>query len=243
VKIALISDIHGNLEALETVIADALSQGIDAFACLGDIVGYGADPVACLERIRGLDPIAIIKGNHDAYSAEDLELSSFNPIAREAAYWTRDQLGAERRTWLRDLPLTAQISSDILLVHATPLEPESWNYVRFIDEGAQALDEQMVRLCCYGHTHMAMAFRLLGSEVELLASSEYDLTTGDRWLVNVGSVGQPRDGDWRAAWTMLDTEADRLTLRRLEYDVGACQEKILAAGLPERLATRLAEGR
>lgn len=242
-RLALISDIHANLEALTAVVDDARSQGVDTFACLGDIVGYGADPAACLDLVRSLDPVAVILGNHDAYAARELDLVGFNPLAQNAALWTRRQLDEDRRAYLEGLPLRAFPSPDIELVHATPGDPASWSYVRFPGEGALAMLDQTAPLCLYGHTHVPMAFRLRAGKVDQLADGFYDLKTAERWLVNVGSVGQPRDGDRRAAWTLLDLPSQRLTLRRVEYDIAACQRKILDAGLPPRLAERLAIGR
>lgn len=242
-KFALISDIHANLEALEAVVDDARTCGVDRFICLGDIVGYGSDPGVCLEAIKDLDCIAIIQGNHDVYAADERDLSSFNPLASRATIWTREQLTDDQRAWLAKLPLEARLGEDVSLVHATPGEPESWAYVRFHDEGFYAIQAQATRLCFYGHTHIPMAFQLIDGEVRQRDDGAYDLTVGARWLINVGSVGQPRDGDWRAAWSLLDLDAERVDLRRVEYDLVTCQQKIVAAGLPPRLAERLAQGR
>ena len=242
VKLALISDIHANLEALDSVIADARACDVEGFACLGDIVGYGADPVACVERVRGLDPVAVIQGNHDICAADDSELVRINPLARDAILWTRRQLDAGHRAWLAGLPYTAEPAPDVTLVHASNDEPRAWHYVRLHREGARALRDQPTRLCFYGHTHMPLAFRQTGEEIELFTLSRYDLSTGDRWLVNVGSVGQPRDGDPRAAWSLLDLSAQRLTMRRVEYDIAGAKAKIVAAGLPPHLAERLDNG-
>lgn len=242
-RLALISDIHANLEALTAVIDDARNEGADTFACLGDIVGYGADPVPCIDLVRSLDPLAVIQGNHDAYVANNLDLDSFNPLAAAATLWTRRHLDDQQRGWLESLPLRCDLEPDIELVHATPSDPASWSYIRFAGEGALAMLDQTSRLCFYGHTHVPMAFRLTGGTVDQLTTGAYDLTTAERWLVNVGSVGQPRDGDPRAAWTLLDLEAQRVILRRVPYDIAACQAKIRAAGLPARLADRLAMGR
>lgn len=242
-KIALISDIHGNLEALDAVVTQARHQGVDAFACLGDIVGYGADPAACLVTVRGLDPVAVVQGNHDAYASDDRDLSSFNPHARGAALWTREQLSAADRAWLADLPMTAEPAPGVLLVHATPDDPSSWYYVRFRAEAAEALEQQRAPWCFYGHTHVPTAFALSGDTVTEHDGGRHDLADADRWLINVGSVGQPRDLDPRAAWTLLDLAVGTATLMRADYDIAAAQRKILDAGLPERLAERLAEGR
>jgi diadenosine tetraphosphatase ApaH/serine/threonine PP2A family protein phosphatase len=243
VKIALLSDIHANLEAFEAVVGDARAQGVDAFACLGDVVGYGADPVACLEGVKGLEPVAMIQGNHDIYAADERDLSSFNPLARQATIWTREQLSADQRRWLAALPLESRVGADVSLVHATPGYPDSWAYVRFHDEGIDAIQLQDRPICCYGHTHIPMAFELQDGEVHQFDHGHYDLTDGERWLINVGSVGQPRDGDWRAAYSILDLGARRLDVQRVAYDLAACQQKIVEAGLPPRLAERLALGR
>ena len=152
-------------------------------------------------------------------------------------------LSPQQRSWLDNLPLEARLDGDVCLVHATPNDPESWAYVRFHDEGICAIEAQNTRLCFYGHTHIPMAFRLQHGRVDQHDDGAYDLSAGERWLINVGSVGQPRDGDWRAAYSLLDLEAQRLDLIRVEYDVVKCQQKILAAGLPPRLAERLELGR
>ena len=215
-RIALISDIHGNLEAFESVVADARQKGVDGFACLGDIVGYGANPVACLEGVKDLDPLAVIQGNHDAYAADDRSLASFNPLATQATLWTRETLSSQQRSWLANLPLEARLEGDVCLVHATPGDPESWAYVRFHDEGTFAIQAQETRLCFYGHTHIPMAFQMSQGRVDQHDEGAYDLSAGERWLINVGSVGQPRDSDWRAAWSLLDLETQRLDLVRVE---------------------------
>ena len=199
--------------------------------------------MACLERVKDLDPEAIIPGNHDAYAADDRDLASFNPLATQATLWTREQLSPQQRSWLGNLPLEKRLEGDVCLVHATPDDPESWTYVRFHDEGIHAIEAQDARLCFYGHTHIPMAFQLRQGRVDQLDDGAYDLGAGERWLINVGSVGQPRDGDWRAAWSLLDLEAQRLDLIRVEYDLALCQQKIIAAGLPPRLAERLELGR
>lgn len=242
-KLALISDIHGNLEALEAVLADIEAVGPDHLACIGDIVGYGADPVACLDRIRDIAPRVVVQGNHDVYATDERDLSRFNPLAAQATLWTRDQLDPERRRWLIDLPLHAIIEPDVTIVHASEPDPEAWGYVRFLEDGASALQAQRTRLCFFGHTHVPMAFRLENGRVEQFVEAMYDTSVGDRWLVNVGSVGQPRDGDWRAAWTLYDADAARIELRRAEYDVERAMGKIIDAGLPSRLAERLPLGR
>lgn len=242
-RFALISDIHGNFEALTAVLADIDASDVDQLLCLGDIVGYGADPAACLDGIRDRAPAATVQGNHDAYAADERDLDAFNPLAAAATVWTRAQLGAERRRWLRELPLSAIVEPDVTLVHASPSDPGAWEYLRFLADGALAIEDQATRYCFFGHTHVPMAFRRDGNRVDQFIDTEYDASEGDHWLVNVGSVGQPRDGDWRAAWTLLDTDDQLITLRRVEYDIQTCMMKIIGAGLPERLAERLMQGR
>jgi diadenosine tetraphosphatase ApaH/serine/threonine PP2A family protein phosphatase len=243
VKLALISDIHANLEALQAVFADIDAEGVDDIVCLGDIVGYGADPNACLDLLRDRQPRVIVQGNHDVYAGDERDLAAFNPLAAAATLWTRERLGPERRQWLLDLPLDGKIEPDITLVHATPSDPAGWDYVRFLADGALAIADQVTPFCFFGHTHVPMAFRHDGTRVEQLIQPRYDIGDNELWLVNVGSVGQPRDGDWRAAWTLFDGEARTISLRRVEYDVETCMLKIVGAGLPDRLAERLAQGR
>ncbi len=242
-KLALISDIHGNREALEAVIADIRAAGADTIGCLGDIVGYGADPAICVEMIRDLDPVAVIQGNHDAYAADDRDVSAFNVHAQRAILWTRDQLADEQRRWLTELPLQAQPHPDVTLVHANVTDPASWGYVQFPAEGALAMLDQPTRYCFYGHTHVPTAFCQDGGAVHQHQPGDLDLSAGDLWLVNVGSVGQPRDGNADAAWSLLDLDTRRLHLRRVAYDVEAAAARIRAAGLPDRLADRLSLGR
>ena len=242
-KIALLSDIHGNLEALDAVLADAREQGAHHVACLGDIVGYGAEPAACLRRIRDGEPMAVIQGNHDAYASDDRDVSAFNPLAQQAIFWTRDQLTAAERTWLAELPLQAQPTAEVTLVHANVTDPEGWGYVQMPAEGALAMLDQPTRYCFYGHTHVPVAFCQEGGAVHQLEPGDLDLSAGDLWLVNVGSVGQPRDGDPRAAYSLLDLDAERLVLRRVTYDWELAAQKIRDAGLPGRLADRLGLGR
>ncbi|MEZ4386901.1 MAG: metallophosphoesterase family protein [Candidatus Krumholzibacteriia bacterium] len=242
-KLALISDIHGNLEALRAVLADIDAAGVDALACLGDIVGYGADPAACLDLVRSRNPVAVVQGNHDSYAADEREIVGFNPLAYQATLWTRGQLSPEQRQWLAAMPLQVSLSDQVTLVHASSLDPQNWDYVRFLQDGVMALADQVTRYCFFGHTHVPMGFRRIGDSVEQFTETLYDTSVGDRWLVNVGSVGQPRDGNWRAAWTLLDEEAERIALHRVEYDLETCMGKIIEAGLPPRLAERLALGR
>jgi predicted phosphodiesterase len=240
VKLALISDIHGNRPALEAVLADIRDTGADAIACLGDIVGYGAEPAECLQRVRDLAPVAVIQGNHDAYAADDRDVSAFNLHAQRAILWTRAQLAPEQRQWLADLPLEARPAPDVTLVHANISDPASWGYIQFPSDGALAMLDQPTRYCFYGHTHVPVAFCQDGGAVHQIPVGDLDLARGDLWLVNVGSVGQPRDRyNRRAKYVIYDDRAEVLTVRQVRYDAQTTAEKIRAKSWPEFLAARL----
>jgi len=239
-KIALFSDIHANLEALEAVLADAEAEECDSYICLGDIVGYNADPSACLERVRALD-CPVIKGNHDQDGSSDASLDMMNANAAEALYWTREQLSAEQREWLARLRLVRQIHH-FTVVHATLDQPGSWNYVTNKFDAMANFSYQVTPICFYGHTHVPRIF-VRNNRVQEISAESIDIEEGSRYFINTGSVGQPRDGDWRACYCIYDTEKDKITFRRLEYDIKTAQEKIIAAGLPAFLAERLAQGR
>lgn len=239
-KIALFSDIHANLEALEAVLADAEAEGCDSYICLGDIVGYNADPVACLERVRAMG-CPVIKGNHDQDSSNDRSLDMMNPNAAEALHWTREQLNPEQREWLARLRLVRQIH-DFTVVHATLDQPVSWNYVTNKFDAMANFSYQVTPVCFYGHTHVPRIF-VRNSRVQEVPAESITIEAESKYFINTGSVGQPRDGDWRACYCIYDTDLNQVTFRRIEYDIKTAQQKILAAGLPEFLAERLAQGR
>lgn len=240
-RYAILSDIHGNLEALRAVLAVAREQA-EAFICLGDIVGYGADPQACIELIAERF-LAVVGGNHEHAVAGLMSLHWFNPLARVAAEWTRERLDDDHRAWLGALPLIREIES-ATLVHASPRHPEEWEYLVSAEDGYAAFPSFATRLCFVGHSHLPRMW-VQGSwgRGHDPAATEITVESGCRYIVNVGSVGQPRDHDPRAAWALWDAEARRVSLRRVSYDVGAAQAKIRAAGLPRFLADRLAGGR
>jgi diadenosine tetraphosphatase ApaH/serine/threonine PP2A family protein phosphatase len=240
VRYAILSDVHANLEALRAVLADAASRA-DGLLCLGDSVGYGADPVACIE-IVDRRARAIVAGNHEHGVAGLLDLEWFNGWARAAAEWTRQRLDDDHRAWLGALPLSYELG-DATLVHASPEAPDEWEYLVTPDDGWAAFPFFATRWCFVGHSHVPGAWSLGSSGPDFeprpsLVTAE----AGRRYLVNVGSVGQPRDRDPRAAYAVWDVEAGRVELRRVPYDVQAARDKILAAGLPRFLADRLAAG-
>lgn len=241
-KYAILGDIHANVEALDAVIAACAELGVDRYVCIGDLVGYNANPRECVERIQALNPEAVVLGNHDEQAGSDERLQGFNPQAAMAIEWTRQQLSPEQRRWLASLPLRHTLGTKITLVHATLDMPEKWGYIFDNLTAAASLQYQFTQVCFFGHTHVPLAFEKFG-EVSGGRYTELRLLPGHKYLVNVCSVGQPRDGDARAGFITLTTDDMVVTLHRVEYDVAACQAKILRAGLPERLAHRLSLGR
>lgn len=239
-RYAVLSDIHGNLEALQAVLAD-LAGGADGVLCLGDVVGYGADPLACLELVAE-QAQAFTAGNHEHGVAGRLDLAWFNAYARAAAEWTRERLDVAHRDYLGALPLAAEME-DAVLVHASPAQPEEWDYLVTAEDGFAALPAFSTRLCFVGHSHVPAVWSVGSSGPDYaLRPAQVDLEYGRRYLVNVGSVGQPRDRDPRACYVLWDLEAGRIIWRRVAYDVAAARAKIVAAGLPRFLADRLAAG-
>lgn len=239
-RFAVLSDIHGNLEALEAVLADARAQHCTHFICLGDIVGYNANPSECVQLIQGLE-CPVVKGNHDEQASIDDSTENFNELAEEAIGWTREHLSREEKRWLAELRLTRQVR-DFTIVHANLDAPHQWGYVSNDLDAIASFTYQHTALCFYGHTHWPTAF-VRDAGVHQLATAEIAVLPGKKFFINVGSVGQPRDRDWRAAYCIYDCVQQVVALRRVEYDLGSTQRKIRDAGLPARLADRLAQGR
>jgi predicted phosphodiesterase len=239
-RLAIFGDIHANLEALNAMLADAQAQGVTDYVCLGDIVGYAANPHECVEIVRGLG-CPVVKGNHDEQASITEDLAGFNPLAEEAINWTRKQLSAEDKDWLRNLKMVRQVR-DFTIVHATLDTPTKWGYVFNQLDAEASFTYQHTQLCFYGHTHAPRAYIRDGS-VRSQALDKLVLEPGKKYFVNVGSVGQPRDGDWHAAYCIYTPAEQRVDLRRIEYDIWLAQDKIVAAGLPQRLADRLALGK
>jgi len=239
-KFAIIADIHGNLEALQVVLEDIKAQKCTHYACLGDVVGYNANPKECLDIVRGMN-IPCVKGNHDEYCSSDSPLDGFNPAAAEAVDWTRQQLSDEDRQWLRDLKYIRMVTS-FSIVHATLDAPQRWGYVFDKLAAAASFTYQNTAVCFFGHTHVPVAF-MRDSVVRGGTYSKFKIEPGKKYFVNVGAVGQPRDNNPKSAYVVYDMDEGTIELRRLDYDIPAAQQKILDAGLPERLAERLAYGR
>ncbi|MDE3089026.1 MAG: metallophosphoesterase family protein [Chloroflexota bacterium] len=242
-RILLISDIHANLVALETVLAKAVP--FDAIWCLGDVVGYGPEPNACIERLCSFD-LLCLAGNHDWAALGKLDLEEFNTDARRAAIWTREQLTPANLEWLKDLPETVPTQADrFSLVHGSPRYP-IWEYVLTPAVARTNFDFFDTPICFMGHTHVPVVYRIRSLDRATTADSLPENSplklNPDRMMINPGSVGQPRDGDPRAAYALLDLDAMTLTHSRVDYDIAATQEKMEQFGLPRRLITRLSYG-
>ena len=244
-RYGILSDIHGNLEALDAVLEALEDERIDRYLCLGDVVGYGANPNECLDRVIGLTT-DVIAGNHDHAAIGKLDIATFNDFAAEAARWTRRQLTPGGRRYLAELPYIRRMG-DLYAVHASPANPEAWHYLTSLGrviEGFEALPGG-ITVCVLGHTHAPGIFESIAAEARCrqVPAQVLAMAPESRYIVNVGSVGQPRDGDPRAAYCVFDAGERRLGIKRVPYDVETAQRKIRAAGLPDVLAERLAHGR
>ncbi|MCA8951391.1 MAG: metallophosphoesterase family protein [Planctomycetes bacterium] len=244
-RIGILGDIHGSVEALEAVVAALRDDGVDLFVQVGDIVGYGPQPSRCIEIVRELGSVVCL-GNHDAAVLNLLDTSYFNQFARAAIEWTKSQLREEDLAYLRGLPLVVR-QPPFTVVHGTLHMPEQFGYVISPVEALESLQHQDTPLCFVGHSHVpAMYLANKGSlrDLRVVMNSEAEISYRgyDRVLINVGSVGQPRDEDPRAAYGFVDTDEQIASIRRVEYDIAAVQRRILAAGLPEVLANRLSLG-
>src|SRR5262245_7738705 len=239
-KYAVIADIHANLEAFQVVLQDAKEQKCTHYCCVGDVVGYNANPKECLDIVREMG-MPCVKGNHDEYCSTEEDLDGFNPAAAEAVNWTRKQLTPEDRQWLRDLKYVKLVAS-FSMVHATLDAPQRWGYVFDKLMAAASFTYQNTSVCFFGHTHVPVAF-VRDSVVRGGTYSKFKVEPGRNYFVNVGSVGQPRDNNPKAAYVIYDLNEGTIELRRLDYDIPKAQQKILAAGLPPRLAERLSFGK
>ncbi len=243
-KIAILSDIHGNLPALQAVLGEIEAAGIRRIYCLGDVVGYGADPNECCARVADVSEACVL-GNHDEVALGRGRIEYFNSVARMAALWTHRIMDARTRDYLERAPMTLPLEADgtkALLVHASPDRPGDWHYVLSEGDAAAAFRACNDRLIFVGHSHVPGIFLERDGVVAYQRALAAPLEEDARYLVNVGSVGQPRDGDPRAAWCELDTDAHTVTIHRLAYDIEAAQTRIREAHLPEVLASRLAWG-
>jgi diadenosine tetraphosphatase ApaH/serine/threonine PP2A family protein phosphatase len=240
--IAFISDIHANLHALRAVLADIATQDVAEIICLGDIVGYGGHPAECIDLLCEAG-IPCLKGNHDAMVADSaaLLLQQISAETRLAIEWTQRALSFEQRTWLAALPLTME-REDFQAVHATLHEPEAWDYMLTVSDAARHFPRQCRPLCFIGHTHRPAFWVEGGTEQSAITSLE-SFELDSRQIINVGSVGQPRDKDERACYLLYRPAKRDVWWRRVPYDIEAAQRSITAAGLPSKFAMRLERGK
>jgi predicted phosphodiesterase len=254
VRLLILSDIHSNLEALDACLHAV--DGWDQFVNLGDTVGYGADPNAVIGRVRSYGGLTV-RGNHDRAVLDPKEIDTFNPIAAQAVQWTRNNLSRENLVWLREVPAGPVDNpglAGVQFVHGSPADEDEYIFSEF--SARAAFDGSPAQLIFFGHTHMQGAVECKEKKIQVINPSyafkrgspercdfPLELENETRYLVNPGSVGQPRDGDWRAAFAIYDSNKHQVSFWRAPYDVDLAQQKIIGAGLPYRLASRLREGR
>ena len=243
----VLADIHANQEALDTCLADASARGYERTLVLGDIVGYGPNPNEVIERVQALEPVAIVRGNHDKVACGLEEPEGFNVVAKGAALWTLAALAPDHLAWLAALPVGPILVDTVIeICHGSPFDEDE--YISDELDVIRALKVSERPLCLFGHTHYLVTWALSMDPTDSVALSatrdlQMTLRDGFKYLVNPGSVGQPRDGDARAAYAIVDTDRRQVEFIRLEYPIEQTQAKILKSGLPEVLARRLGAGR
>jgi len=240
-RYALISDIHSNLEALNAVLEALEKERVDQYICLGDIVGYAADPNECTEIVREVADVAIL-GNHDSAALDMTRIEGFNPLARTAISWTGDTLSSKNKKYLESLS-TSMVLKGGLVVHSSPSNPAMWRYIFSIDDAKMEFHHFIQRACFVGHSHQPVTFVNSKNRVIVDARARLDIEEENRYIINVGSVGQPRDLDPRASYAIYDTARKTVQIKRAEYDIETARRKIIEAGLPRFLGDRLLAGR
>ncbi len=240
-RYGIISDIHGNLEALEAVFKELEKHNLDKILCLGDVIGYGPDPEECVALVRRRAEVTLA-GNHDYAPLGLVDTSYFNIYAKTAVEWTANRLSDETRTFLEKCPLRAEYEN-FTIVHATPARPEAWNYILSIDDAVENFPHFKGQVCFIGHSHVPLIIEeQTDGHILVHRKKRLLFQPGSRYIINVGSVGQPRDLNPKAAFAVYDSERGEYELLRVEYEVGLTQRKILERGLPAFLAERLALG-
>jgi putative phosphoesterase len=240
-RFGIFSDVHSNLPALDAVFAAFTRESIDKYICIGDMVGYAANPKECIAKIRQLNPL-LVAGNHDWASVDLFNTRYFNPIAKEAVEWTKGQLSSEEKKFLKSLELVFT-DNNFILVHGTLDNPEDFNYL-YDQLDAQVTFELMAaNICFVGHTHIPGVFVQENNHISYHQQYPLIISGQKKYIVNTGSVGQPRDRNPQASYCIFDTGTNSLEIKRIDYDVKEAQKMILAAGLPAFLSERLAVGR
>ncbi len=241
-RYGVISDIHSNYEAFQAVV-DALSKDrIDSYLCLGDVIGYGADPHACISLLRELKPEALVAGNHEWAVLGLTDIGYFNDTAKEAVLWTRKALTAEELEFLRSFKLVYE-AQKFVLTHGSLDSPSEFYYILSDNDARDTMDLMKVPLCFVGHSHVGSIFYSKGDKVKYFAGKSIKMVAGSKYVVNAGSIGQPRDQDPKAAYAVYDEDEGTIEIKRVKYDIKAAQDKILRCGLPNLLASRLSVGR
>jgi len=240
-RYAIFSDVHSNVEAFEAVISALKKEKADEYLCGGDIVGYGAEPSRSIEMTKKLTD-KVVCGNHDWGSVGLFDISCFNPFAKEAVMWTAQQLSAPEKAYLKALK-TVYEDSNVTMVHGSLNEPEQFHYILNIYEAFTTFNFMKTQVCLIGHSHSPAVFLKTVDEVALSFESSVKIEKGTSYIVDVGSVGQPRDGDPRACYAIFDTDEKCVEIKRASYDIKKAAKKIKEAGLPPILANRLSEGR
>jgi len=241
-RYAILSDIHANLEGLIQVLHILRKESIDTYYCLGDIVGYGANPNECIEELRKVANVSLA-GNHDWAAAGEMPLDYFNDFAREAVMWTRGVLTAPNRSFLGQLQLVLSDPS-MTMVHGTLIHPEDFHYMCNSGDALETFEVMRTDVCFVGHTHVAGVFIRDGKgNIAGATRSVISLEKGNKYIVNAGSVGQPRDNNPKAAYCIFDTDAGQIEIKRVAYDAAEARRKILNAGLPPFLGERIMVGR
>ena len=245
-RIAVISDIHGNLEALSSVIVDIRSRNVDKIICLGDVVGYGPNPNECIEKVSAECEYCII-GNHEAAVFDTLISEEFNDLARFAIEWTRENLNSKSIDFIHSLSMT-KIEGDFTAVHSTPYEPHLWYYISSMEDAIFNFSFFSTKFCLIGHTHVPGIIVMRDNDKKISVSQpvnfnyEKDFDEDAKFIVNVGSVGQPRDKNPKACYAIIDTDKKVISLQRVPYDIALYQRKMRVAGMPEFLIQRVVEG-
>lgn len=241
-RYAVISDIHGNLEAFQAVLSALAEERIDNYLFVGDAIGYGANPRECLRLLRDLNPVVAIAGNHEWGVIGKTEMSYFNELAHPAILWTRNMLNDDEIEYIKSFPLVYE-DEKMTLVHGTLNMPEEFYYIFDTEDAYVTINQMKNPLCFVGHSHVPGIFISDRTKVEFLEKMDIRIDYERKYLINIGSIGQPRDGDPRASFAVYDDEELTVEIKRVEYDVKKAQDKILRAGLPSKLAYRLSEGR
>ena len=240
-RYGVFSDVHSNTEALDAVLALFKKERVERYLCVGDIVGYGAEPCECIAKIRALRG-ETVGGNHDFACVGLLSVEDFNPFAREAILWTQKVLGPEETHFLRSLKNVSRFD-DITLVHGSLDFPEEFRYIFDMEDAGETLALLETKVCFVGHSHLPMVASIDREKVLHPQEGRAEMEEDRRYLVNVGSVGQPRDGDPRACCAIFDSQQSFVEIKRVPYNISSTQKKIIQAGLPPMLAARLSEGR